>query len=61
MTPKAFFKRNGNVLSLDQKGDAGRKEKDSTMVRDFKGDKFLMEMTVDDVVCKRTYQKIAEE
>ena len=30
------------------------------MVRDFQGDTMFMELIVDDVVCKRVYQRITD-
>ena len=41
-------------------GDKLRKEKDSRMVRDFQGDTMFMQLIVDDVVCKRVYERIKE-
>ena len=52
--------REGNVIALDQRADKGKKEKDTRMVRDFRGDKMLLEMTIEgsDIVCKRVYERI---
>ena len=50
--------REGNVLTLVQKGDPSKKEKDSKIIRDFQGDTMYMQLIVDNVVCKRIYQRI---
>ncbi len=46
---------------LSTSGDKSKKEKDSTMIRDFRGDRFFMQLTVDDVVCNRVYERILQE
>ena len=63
--------RNGNVITLDQKGNPSRKEKDTQMVREFVRsedapsngpfDLMLLTMQVDNVVCKRVYTRINED
>ena len=66
--------RNGNVITLDQKGNPSRKEKDTQMIREFVRsnedtvdnvnepfDKMLLTMQVDDVICKRVYTRILED
>ena len=52
--------REGNVIVLDQRADKSKKEKDTKMVRDFRGDKMFLEMTIEgsDIVCKRVYERI---
>ena len=42
-------------------GNKDKGEKDTKMTRDFQGDLFYMEIWVDDVVCKRTYERIKDE
>ena len=42
-------------------GNSAKGEKDTRMTRDFQGDLFHMEIWVDDVVCKRIYERIKEE
>lgn len=58
---KTTASRLGNVLTLDQKGDPAKHEKDSKMIRDFQGDSMYMSLIVEDVVCKRVYQRISED
>ena len=63
--------RNRNVITLDQKGNPSRKEKDTQMVREFVRsedapsngpfDLMLLTMQVDNVVCKRVYTRINED
>ena len=63
--------RNEHVITLIQKGNANRKEKDTQMVREFvrsnkelKDEPFdlmLLTMKVDDIVCKRVYTRIVDE
>ena len=52
--------REGNVIVLDQRADKSKKEKDTKMVRDFRGDKMFLDMTIEgsDIVCKRVYERI---
>lgn len=52
--------RIGNVLTLDQKGDPTKKEMDSKQIRDFQGDKMMMSLVAQDVVCFRYYEKVKE-
>jgi hypothetical protein len=62
--------RNENVITLDQKGNPSKKEKDTQMVREFVRsdeaaqdgpfDLMLLAMQVDDVICKRVYTRIPE-
>ena len=63
--------RNENVITLDQRGNPNRKEKDTQMVREFVRseevvadgpfDKMLLTMQVDDIVCKRVYTRIPDD
>ena len=63
--------RNGNVITLDQKGNPSRKEKDTQMVREFVRseeapsngpfDLMLLTTQVDNVICKRVYTRINED
>ena len=52
--------RIGNVLSLDQQGDSAKNELSSKQIRDFNGDKMLMSLIVEDIVCLRHYEKVLE-
>ena len=52
--------RLGNVLTLDQQGNPDKKELSSKQVREFNGDKMLMSLIVEDVICLRHYEKIIE-
>ena len=63
--------RDGNVITLDQKGNPSRKEKDTKMIREFVRSKeaskdgpfdlMLLTMQVDDVICKRVYTRVNED
>ena len=63
--------RDGNVITLDQKGNPSRKEKDTQMIREFVRSKeaskdgpfdlMLLTMQVDDVICKRVYTRVNED
>ena len=53
--------RVGNVLTLDQQGDPSKRELNSKQIRDFNGDKMLMSLIVEDIVCFRHYEKIIDE
>merc|ERR1712079_4602 len=53
--------RKGNFLSLEQKGNKEKGEKDTRMTRDFQGDVFYMEIWVEDTVCKRVYERIKHD
>ena len=63
--------RNKNIITLDQKGNPSKKEKDTKMVREFvrsdevaqdgSFDLMLLTMQVDDVICKRVYTRISED
>ena len=53
--------RVGNILTLDQQGDKSRGDLDSKQIRDFNGDKMLMSLVVQDVVCHRYYEKVKED
>jgi len=53
--------RVGNILTLDQVGDKSRNDLDSKQIRDFNGDKMLMSLVVQDVVCHRYYEKVKED
>ena len=52
--------RDGDVLILDQRGNKAKGEKDSKMIRDFKGDMMYMQLIAEGVVCKRVYKRIVE-
>ena len=61
----------GHVLTLNQKGNPNKNEKDTQMVREFcrsNGDitdgpldTMLLTMQVDDIVCTREYSRIYDE
>ena len=42
-------------------GNNTKGEKDSRMIRDFRGETMHMQLIVDNVVCKRVYRRITEE
>ena len=42
-------------------GDQSKGDLDSKQIRDFNGDKMLMSLVVQDVVCHRYYEKIKED
>lgn len=51
-------RREGNMLTLDQKGRGG--EKDSVMTRQVVRDVMMMQLIVGDVVCTRVYKRMQE-
>ena len=53
--------RIGHVLTLDQKGDPSKGELDTKQIRDFQGDKMLMSLVAQNVVCLRYYERIIKE
>ena len=54
--------REGNVITLDQRADKAKREKDTKMVREFLEAEMLLEMTIEGspVVCKRVYERVTE-
>jgi len=50
--------REGNLLTLTQRGNPG--EKDTVMTREVIGDTLKMELIVEDIVCTRIYKRIEE-
>ena len=64
--------RDKNVITLNQKGNQSKKEKDTQMVREFQHspavsldgrpyDLMLLKMQVDDVICNRVYTRIPDD
>ena len=63
--------RDKNVITLNQKGNQSKKEKDTKMVREFQRspavsldgpyDLMLLKMQVDDVICNRVYTRIPDD
>ena len=63
--------REKNVITLNQKGNQSKKEKDTQMIREFQRspavgfdepyDLMLLEMQVDDVICRRVYTRIQDD
>ena len=63
--------RDKNIITLNQKGNQSKKEKDTQMVREFQHspavsldgpyDLMLLKMQVDDVICNRVYTRIPDD
>jgi len=54
---KSTITLEGNMLKHKQVGDAAKKEKDSTMDREFTDTHMNMFCKVDDITCKRNYKR----